>query len=161
VDIFQNIEKEYQSNIDKFSRQLIITQLERLFIYSERFYERQFLTRNKSSNELIERFEKVLNSFFDENVTGEKGMPTVIGLAEKLYISPNYLGSLLRIHTQQSTQQHIQNKIINIAKEKLSTTNLTISEIAYLLGFEHSQSFSKMFKTKTNQSPLAFRAAFN
>ncbi|MFP9097957.1 helix-turn-helix domain-containing protein [Flavobacterium sp. RHBU_24] len=161
VDIFQNIEKEYQSNIDKFSRELIITQLERLFIYSERFYERQFLTRNKSSHELLERFEKILNNFFEEGVVSEKGIPTVIDLAVQLNISPNYLGSLLRIHTQQSTQQHIQNKLISIAKEKLSTTNLTVSEIAFMLGFEHSQSFSKMFKSKTNQSPLAFRAAFN
>jgi AraC family transcriptional regulator, transcriptional activator of pobA len=161
VDIFQNIEKEYRSNIDKFSRELIIAQLERLFIYSERFYERQFLTRNKSSHELLERFEKVLTAFFDEGTLPEKGIPTVIDIAGQLHISPNYLGSLLRIHTQQTTQQHIQNKLINLAKEKLSATNLTVSEIAYLLGFEHSQSFSKMFKSKTNQSPLAFRAAFN
>lgn len=161
VDILQKIEKEYQSNIDKFSQELIIAQLEMLLIYSERFYERQFLTRKKSNYELLERFEKVLSDYFESGRLLETGIPTVTAIAEKLNISPNYLGTLLRLHTQQNTQQHIQSKLIDLAKERLSTTSLSISEIAYELGFEHPQSFSKLFKQKTRQTPLEFRQSFN
>lgn len=160
VDILQNIEKEYQSNIDKFSQELIVAQLELLLIYSERFYERQFFTRKKSNYELLERFEKVFSLYFESGKLSEKGIPTVTDIAEQLNISPNYLGTLLRIHTNQNTQQHIQNKLIDHAKERLSTTNLSVSEIAYELGFEHPQSFSKLFKRKTEMSPLEFRQTF-
>lgn len=161
VDILKNIEREYQSNIDKFSQELIASQLELLLIYSERFYERQFFTRKKSSHELLERFETILSQYFDNGNLIENGIPSVKSIAEEMNISPNYLGSLLRIHTQQNTQQHIQNKLIDKAKEHLSTTHLSVSEIAYELGFEHPQSFSKLFKQKTNQSPLEFRKLFN
>jgi AraC family transcriptional regulator, transcriptional activator of pobA len=161
VDILLKIEQEYQSNMDKFSQELIVAQLEMLLIYSERFYERQFLTRKKSTHELLERFEKVLASYFDSGSLLEKGIPSVTVIAEQLNISPNYLGTLLRLHTQQNTQQHIQNKLIDYAKERLSTTNLSVSEIAYELGFEHPQSFNKLFKQKTNQTPLKFRQSFN
>ncbi|MBK1895800.1 helix-turn-helix domain-containing protein [Chryseobacterium paridis] len=161
IDIFKNIEKEYQSNIDKFTQELIVAQVELLLIYSERFYERQFFTRKKSSHELLERFEQVLSQYFENGNLLENGIPSVKSIAEKMNISPNYLGTLLRIHTQQNTQQHIQNKLIDSAKERLSTTSLSVSEIAYELGFEHPQSFSKLFKQKTNQSPLEFRKLFN
>lgn len=161
VDILLKIEQEYQSNIDKFSQELIVAQLEMLLIYSERFYERQFITRKKSNYELLERFEKVLSEYFDNGGLSENGIPTVTAIAETLNISPNYLGTLLRLHTQQNTQQHIQNKLIEYAKQQLSTTNLSVSEIAYELGFEHPQSFSKLFKSKTHQTPLEFRALFN
>src|SRR5690606_8102915 len=132
-----------------------------LLIYAERFYERQFLTRKKSNHELLERFEQVLVGYFSQEQGLEKGIPTVKAIAEQLNISPNYLGTLLRMHTEQTTQQHIQNKLIELAKERLSTTNLSISEIAYELGFEHPQSFSKLFKQKTHQTPLEFRQSFN
>lgn len=161
VDILKNIEREYQSNIDKFSQELIAAQLELLLIYSERFYERQFFTRKKSSHELLERFDEVLSRYFDSGNLIESGIPSVKTIAGEMNISPNYLGSLLRIHTQQNTQQHIQNKLIEKAKEHLSTTHLSVSEIAYELGFEHPQSFSKLFKQKTNQSPVEFRKLFN
>ncbi len=161
VDILHNIAKEYQSNIDKFSQELIIAQLEMLLIYAERYYERQFLTRKKTNHEILERFEKVLSDYFDSGSLLENGIPTVTSVAAQLNISPNYLGTLLRMHTQQNTQQHIQNKIINAAKERLSGTALTVSEIAYELGFEHPQSFSKLFKQKTDQTPLEFRQSFN
>lgn len=160
VDSLLKIENEYRSNIDKFSQEIIIAQLEMLLIYAGRFYERQFVTRKKSSLELLVRFENFLSNYFDQGKPLENGIPTVTAIAEALHISPNYLGSLLRLHTQQSTQQHIQNKIIEYAKTRLSTTALTISEIAYELGFEHSQSFSKLFKNKTNQSPQEFRKKF-
>jgi AraC family transcriptional activator of pobA len=155
--ILQNIEREYQSNIDKFSQELIIAQLDMLLIYSERFYERQFITRNKSNYELLERFEQILIQYFQEQKSLESGIPTVNYVADQLHISPNYLGSLLRMHTKQNTQQHIQNKLIDYAKERLSGTNLSVSEIAYELGFEHPQSFSKLFRKKTNFSPMEFR----
>jgi AraC family transcriptional activator of pobA len=161
VEILLKIEQEYQSNIDKFSQELIVAQLEMLLIYSERFYERQFLTRKKSTYELLERFEKVLADYFNNGSLFENGIPTVTDIAEQLNISPNYLGTLLRLHTQQNTQQHIQNKLIDYAKERLSTSNLSVSEIAYELGFGHPQSFSKLFKQKTNQTPLEFRQSFN
>ncbi|WP_265131258.1 helix-turn-helix domain-containing protein [Chryseobacterium oranimense] len=161
VDILKNIEREYQSNIDKFSQELIVAQIELLLIYSERFYERQFFTRKKSSHELLERFEEVLSKYIDSGNLIEHGIPSVKTIAAEMNISSNYLGSLLRIHTQQNTQQHIQNKLIDLAKERLSTTHLSVSEIAYELGFEHPQSFSKLFKQKTNLSPLEFRKLFN
>lgn len=161
VEILQKIEQEYQSNIDKFSQGLMITQIELLLIYAERFYERQFITRKKSNHEILERFEQVLSNLFEAGELLVNGIPTVTGIAEELNISPNYLGSLLRVLTGQNTKQHIQNKMINYAKECLSTTNMSISEIAYELGFEHPQSFSKLFKQKTNQTPLEFRQSFN
>ncbi|MGK6352258.1 helix-turn-helix domain-containing protein [Parapedobacter sp. DT-150] len=161
VDILQNIEREYRSNIDKFSQKLIVAQLEMLLIYSERFYERQFITRKKASHELLERFEQLLTQYFESGNSLKKGIPTVATMADQMNISANYLGSMLRIYTQQNTQQHIQNKLIEYAKERLTTTNLSVSEIAYELGFEHPQSFSKRFKSKTNLTPLEFRATFN
>jgi len=160
ADILLKIEQEYQSNIDKFSQALIIAQLEMLLIYAERFYERQFITRKKSTVELLERFEKVLFDYFYDGGPLENGIPTVTSIAAQLNISPNYLGTLLRLYTQQNTQQHIQNTLIDYAKERLSTTDLSVSEIAYELGFEHPQSFSKLFKQKTNQTPLEFRQSF-
>jgi AraC family transcriptional activator of pobA len=161
VDILLSIKQEYQSNIDKFSQDLIINQVERLLIYSERFYERQFYTRKRSSTELLDRFEAVLNQAFEYENVLKNGIPSVTFIAEQLHISPNYLGTLLRLYTSQNTQQHIQNRLLTYAKEKLSTTEESISEIAYSLGFEHPQSFSKLFKQKTGQTPLEFRQSFN
>ncbi|MCQ9635902.1 helix-turn-helix transcriptional regulator [Chryseobacterium sp. WG14] len=161
VNILKNIEREYQSNTDRFTQELIIAQIELLLIYSERFYERQFFTRKKSSHELLFKFEDILSQYFEGGNLLENGIPSVKCIAEQMNISPNYLGTLLRLHTQQNTQQHIQNKLIDSAKERLSTTSLSVSEIAYELGFEHPQSFSKLFKQKTNQSPGEFRKLFN
>jgi len=161
VNILKFIEQEYHSNIDKFSDNVIIAQLELLFSYSERFYNRQFLTRKKVNHQILTRLEEMLNQYFvTENLT-EKGLPSVQLIAETLNVSPNYLSSLLKVLTGKSTQQHIQDKLIDKAKEILSTTNLSVSEIAYQLGFEYSQSFSTLFKSKTNFSPLEFRQSFN
>ncbi|MET4083800.1 AraC family transcriptional activator of pobA [Pedobacter sp. UYP30] len=161
VNILKFIEQEYHSNIDKFSDNVIIAQLELLFSYSERFYNRQFLTRKKVNHQILTRLEEMLNQYFvTENLT-EKGLPSVQLIAETLNVSSNYLSSLLKVLTGKSTQQHIQDKLIDKAKEILSTTNLSVSEIAYQLGFEYSQSFSTLFKSKTNFSPLEFRQSFN
>ena len=161
TNIISNIEQEYHSNIDKFSQDVIIAQLELLLTYSERFYERQFITRKISNNKILNRLEDLLTGYFDSDDLIEKGLPSVQYIAGTLNVSPNYLSGMLKVLTGQSTQQHIHDKLIEKAKEKLSTTDLTVSEIAYELGFEHPQSFSKLFKTKTNYSPLEFRQSFN
>ncbi|WP_029272980.1 AraC family transcriptional regulator [Flavobacterium sp. KJJ] len=161
INIVKNIQQEYQSNIDKFSQDVIIAQIELFLTYAERFYNRQFITRKISNHQILARLEKLLGDYFSSDSLAKKGLPTVHYIAESLNVSPNYLSSLLKLHTGQSTQQHIHDKLIEKAKEKLSTTNLSISEIAFELGFEHQQSFSKLFKTKTNFSPLEFRQSFN
>ena len=160
-NIIQNIQQEYHTNIDKFSKNIIVTHIENLLSYAERFYNRQFITREQAAHQILERLENVLIAYFNSGNLTSQGLPTVQYVAEKLNVTPGYLGSLLRALTGQSTQQHIHDKLIEKAKEKLSTTNLSVSEIAYELGFEHSQSFSKLFKTKTNVSPLKFRQSFN
>jgi len=160
-DIVENIKQEYHANIDRFSKQIIISQVESLLNYSERFYNRQFITREKSNHQILERLEKILIDYFNTDDLVSKGLPTVQYIADKLNVSPKYLSSLLKVLTGQSTQQYIHDKLIEKAKEKLSTTDLTVSEIAYELGFEHSQSFSKLFKSKTKFSPLEFRHSFN
>ncbi|HXS57856.1 MAG TPA: helix-turn-helix domain-containing protein [Hanamia sp.] len=160
-NIIQNIKDEYHSNIDKFSQGIIIAQIETLLNYAERFYQRQFITRKKANHQVLDRLEALLTDYFNHNDLVSKGIPGVHDVANELNVSPNYLSGLLKVLTGQSTQQHIHNKLIEKAKEKLSTTDLSVSEIAYELGFEHSQSFSKLFKTKTNVSPLEFRRSFN
>jgi AraC-like DNA-binding protein len=155
--IAQYIEQEYHSNIDKFTQNVIIAQLEVIFTYADRFYQRQFITRKISSHQILNRVEDILTEY----INSKQGLPTVGYLAEALNISPGYLSELLKVLTGQSTQQHIHDKLIEKAKEQLSTTSLSVSEIAYDLGFEHLQSFSKLFKAKTNLSPLEFRQSFN
>lgn len=161
IGIMQDIAQEYRSNIDGFSQNIIIAHLELLLVYSERFYHRQFITRKIANHKVLDRLEGILNAYFESDDLERKGLPSVQFIAGELNISPNYLSGVLRTLTGQSTQQHIHDKLIEKAKEKLSTTNLSVSEIAYALGFEHSQSFSKLFKAKTNLSPQDFRRSFN
>jgi AraC-like DNA-binding protein len=161
ISMMQNVAQEYHSNIDKFSQDVIIAQLELLLTYADRFYHRQFITRKITNHKILNRLEDVLNEYFNSDDLMEKGLPTVQYIAETLNLSPTYLSAMLKTLTGQSTQQHIHDKLIEKAKEKLSTTDLSVSEIAYALGFEHSQSFSKLFKSKTNLSPLEFRHSFN
>jgi AraC-like DNA-binding protein len=160
-DIIGNIQREYRANMDKFSKNIIVSNLETLLNYSERFYNRQFLTREKANNQVLNRLEELLNAYFSTDGLISNGLPSVQYIADNLNISSKYLSSLLKVLTGQSTQQHIHEKLIEKAKEKLSTTALSVSQIAYELGFEHSQSFSKLFKTKTKHSPLEFRAGFH
>ena len=158
VDILQKMKQEYHSNIDAFSQGIIIAHLEVLLNYFDRFYQRQFITRQKSNHQVLEKLEILLDAYFRSGDLVEKGLPQAQDIASELNISPNYLGSLLKSLTGQSTQQHIHNKLIETAKEKLSTTQLSVSEIAFELGFEHSQSFNRLFKSKTGVTPLEYRS---
>jgi AraC-like DNA-binding protein len=161
MSIFRLIETELNSRIDDFSQDVIISQIELLLNYANRFYKRQFITRKAISNDLLQKLEDLLDNHFNSETAISQGIPTVQYLSQKLNISPSYLSDMLRSLTGQNAQQHIHNKLIEKAKEKLSTTSLSVSEVAYALGFEHPQSFSKLFKTKTSLSPLEFRRSFN
>lgn len=158
--IFTQIEKEYLLPIDNFSRDVVISNLDLLLTYCNRYYNRQFIVRQPKSSELLSKTEAILNDYFKNRVT-ERGLPTATFLASQLNLSPKYLSDCLKHITGQTTQQIIHEKLIEQAKDILTTTELTINEIAYQLGFEHPQSFSKFFKSKTNLSPLAFRQSFN
>ena len=161
TNIIQSIQQEYHASIDRFSQDIIIAQIELLLTYSERFYQRQFITRKITNHAILDRLEDLLTNYFNSDDLVEKGLPTVQYIAEALSVSPNYLSGLLKVLTGQSTQQRIHDKLIEKAKEKLSTTDLSVTEIAYELGFRHPQSFSKLFKAKTNLSPSEFRHSFN
>ncbi|HVI47927.1 MAG TPA: helix-turn-helix transcriptional regulator [Chitinophaga sp.] len=155
--LFRNIEQEYSTNIDKFSQGIIISLIESLLGYSERFYQRQFITRNITHHGIVGQLEVLLEKAFSEEALEKNGIPTVKDISNQLNISPNYLSTLLKTLTGNSTQQHIQEKIIEKAKERLIMTDLSVNEIAFELGFEYPQSFSKLFRAKTDYSPLGFR----
>ena len=159
--IFNNIQDELNSRIDDFSQDVMIAQVELLLNYCNRFYKRQFITRKTINNDLLQKMEEILESYFKTDNSFMQGTPSVILLAEKLNVSPSYLSDMLRSLTGQNAQQHIHNKLIERAKELLSTSDLTVNEIAYELGFEYPQSFSRLFKSKVGQSPLAFRVGLN
>ena len=161
IHIFQNIQQEYHANIDRFSKQIIISQIESLLSYADRFYHRQFITREKANHQLLEKLETILENYFSSDELVTKGLPTVQYISETLNVSPNYPRGFLKVLTGQNTQQLIHDKLIEKAKEKLSVTDFSISEIAYTLGFEHPQSFTKLFKSKTNLSPLTYRNSLN
>jgi AraC family transcriptional regulator, transcriptional activator of pobA len=161
ISIFRIIEQELNSRIDEFSQEVLISQIELLLNYANRFYKRQFITRKAVNSDLLQKLEETLDEYFDKEQSLEKRIPTVQYLSDKLNISPSYLSDMLRSLTGQNAQQHIHNKLIDKAKEKLSITTLSVSEIGYELGFEHPQSFSRLFKLKTNSSPLEFRRSFN
>lgn len=158
IEILFKIDKECR-RIDRYTQEIILSQIDLLLSYSNRFYERQFITRKNGNHQLLAKFEQYLNDYFQDG-NSEKGILTVYQAAEAMNLSANYLSDLLRIHTGQNTQQHIHEKLIGKAKEKLTATQMTVSEIAYALGFEHSQSFSTLFKKKTNMAPLEFRMKF-
>jgi AraC family transcriptional activator of pobA len=159
--IFTIIEEELNSRIDDFSHEVVIAQIELLLSYAKRFYKRQFLTRQVASSDLLQQLEEQLNTYFREEKPVNYGVPTVQYLADQLNYTPNYLSDMLRSLTGLNAQQHIHEKLIERAKELLSTTNLSVSEVAFHIGLEHPQSFSRLFKTKTRLSPVQFRSTFN
>ncbi len=161
ISIFKMVEHELNSKIDDFSQDVVISEIELLLTFADRFYKRQFITRKAANNDVLRKLEDLLTDYFNSEQSQGLGLPTVSYLAEQLNLTPSYLSDLLRSLTGQNAQQHIHERLIEKAKEILSTTNLSVSEVAYTLGFGHSQSFSKLFKTKTNLSPLEFRKSFN
>jgi len=161
ASLFASIANELENNIDSFSQDVLVSQIELLLNYSNRFYNRQFITRKAVNHDIITSLDQLLNSYFEEEKSLKNGLPSVKYISTELKLSQRYLSDMLSSLTGLNTQQYIQNAVIEKAKEKLSATDLSVSEIAYELGFEHPQSFSKLFKAKTNVSPLEFRKSFN
>ncbi|WET02223.1 helix-turn-helix transcriptional regulator [Flavobacterium sp. YJ01] len=155
IEILDRIDRECQ-HIDHHTQDIILSQIDLLLNYSSRFYERQFITRKNNSHTLLSKFERFINDYYNDSIE-EKGLLSVGLAAEAMNISPNYLSDFLKIHTGRNASEHIYEKLINKAKEKLSVTELSVSEIAYTLGFEHPQSFSTLFKKRTQMAPLEFR----
>jgi AraC family transcriptional regulator, transcriptional activator of pobA len=147
--------------IDKFSQDVMISQIELLLNYCNRYYDRQFITRKHVNNDLLIKIEQGLFKYINGDEIMVKGVPTVKYLAGQVNVSPHYLSDMLRQLTGQGAQQYIHNYLIEKAKEMLTTTRMSVSEVAYSLGFQVPQSFNKLFKNKTNLSPLAYRASFN
>jgi len=158
--IGKNIGDELETAIDDITQDVLISQIELMLNYSQRFYRRQFIVRKPLNNAMLEKLDKIIDTYFNDKTALKLGLPSVQFLAEQLNISPKYLGDMLRSLTGHNTQQHIHLKLIEKAKEILTISDLTVGEIAFELGFEHPQSFSKLFKLKTHLSPLEFRASF-
>ncbi|WPO81713.1 helix-turn-helix transcriptional regulator [Chryseobacterium sp. JJR-5R] len=159
LSVFVNIQGELDERIDPFSQDVIISQIELLLTYSNRFYNRQFTTRKVVNNDLVTKMEKILDDYFKEEKSLQ-GLPTVEYLASELNLTARYLSDMLRLHTGQNAQHHIHDKLIEKAKDYLSSEQFSVSETAYQLGFEHPQSFSKLFKNKTGLTPNGFRQSF-
>lgn len=157
LDIYSFIQDELNERIDKFSQDVIISQIELLLNYANRFYDRQFLTRKVINNDILSRLELQLQDYFNEDRSVIIGLPSVKDIAQKMNVSPRYLSDLLRNLIGLNTQQFIHEKVIEKAKEYLAKDALTIAEIAYRLGFEQPQSFNKLFKKKTTYSPSAYK----
>ena len=158
--LFEAIGIELDTNIDHFSQDVMVSHIELLLNYSNRYYNRQFITRKIVHHDMIAKVEAYLSELFDGERSLFEGLPTVQQMSDHLHVSPRYLSDMLRSLTGKTTQQHIHNKLIEKAKDLLSTSDLTIAEIAYRLGFEHPQSFNKLFKQKTKVSPVGFRQSF-
>lgn len=160
LSIYQFIQEELNERIDKFSQDVIISQIELLLNYANRFYDRQFLTRKAVNNDILGQLEKQIETYFAEDQPLVKGLPAVNAIAESLGVTPRYLSDLLRNLIGLNTQQFIHEKVIEKAKEYLTKDELTVAEIAYHLGFEHPQSFNKLFKSKTSISPSDYKRSF-
>ena len=161
LDLLRNIETELDHPLDEISQDIIVSQLDLFFSYAQRFYKRQFISRGPVIQSTVEKAKALLDAWFEQTAVTDRGLPSVQQLAAQLNISAGYLSDLVRSATGLSAQGFIHEVLIEKAKEALLGTALSVSEIAYQLGFEHPQSFSKLFKLKTSKSPLAFRASFN
>jgi len=160
-ELFKAIGSELKNNIDPYSQDVLVTQIELLLNYSNRFYNRQFITRKAVNNDIVARLDKLLDEYFDSNTALKKGLPSVQDVSDQLNLSSRYLSDMLRSLTGLNTQQYIQDKVIEKSKDLLSSTSFSVSEVAYQLGFGHPQSFSKLFKSKMHITPLEYRQSFN
>ncbi|WP_243350212.1 helix-turn-helix domain-containing protein [Parabacteroides sp. FAFU027] len=158
IDCMQKIGIELRHAIDKHSRRLIVTNIELLLSYSVRFYDRQFITRNIENKDILTRFENLLNKYFESEMPQTVGFPTVKYCADQLHLSPNYFGDLIRKETGKTAQEHIQLKIIELAKERIFDTRKSIGDIAFELGFKYPQHFSRLFKNETGFTPNEYRS---
>jgi AraC-like DNA-binding protein len=156
--ILKQMENEYNTNIDHYSHDLIISNIELLLNYCKRFYGRQFITRTNQNKDVIVRFEEFITDYFNSNELKNNSIPTVKYCAEAMNLSPNYFSDLLKSETGKNTQEHIHYHLLEKAKTLLIQSNLSVSEIAYELGFEYPQNFSKLFKKKVGTTPTLYRA---
>ena len=157
LDCFTKIDHELRQGLDKHSKKLIAANIDLFLSYCERFYDRQFLTRDKENKGVLERFEALLSGYFLSEKPKKLGLPSVTYFAEQLHLSPNYFGDLIKKQTGQSAQEYIQAKIIRVAKERIFDPEKSLSEIAYELGFKYPQHFTRLFKKRTGKTPNEFR----
>jgi len=158
LDCFSKIKLELQQTIDKHSKKLIASNIELVLNYCERFYDRQFITRDNVNKGILEKFEELLNGYFSSDKPQNIGLPSVAYCADELHLSANYFGDLIKKETGKSAKEYIQNKIIDIAKNKIFAADKTVNEIAYELGFKYPQHFSRMFKNEMGYTPNEYRS---
>ncbi len=158
LDSFHKIDHELQQSIDKHSNTLIANNIELLLNYCMRFYDRQFITRSQVNKDILARFEYLLDDYYESGKPLTMGLPTVKYFADRLHLSPNYFGDLVKKETGKSAQEQVQLKILDMAKERIFDTSKSISEIAYELGFKHPQHFSRLFKYETGYTPNQYRS---
>jgi AraC-like DNA-binding protein len=158
IDCFEKIKTEIDQNIDKHSKTLIVSNIELFLNYCMRFYDRQFITRINANKDILARFEELLNDYFKSGKTQTLGLPSVAYCAEKLYLSPNYFGDLIKKETGNTALDFIQSRVIDEAKVKMFEANTSLGEIAYQLGFKYQQHFTRLFKQKTGVTPNEYRS---
>ena len=158
TDCIHKIQIELEHAIDKHSKQLIVRNIELLLDYCMRFYERQFATRSRANHDVLARFERLLDDYFEGPLAERDGLPTVKYFADKVCLSPNYFGDMLKKETGKTPQEYIQEKVIEVAKERVAGTDETVSRIAYSLGFQYPQHFCRQFKRRVGCTPNEYRA---
>ncbi|SHM06866.1 helix-turn-helix domain-containing protein [Flavobacterium saccharophilum] len=157
-DLYNKLEYELNRSIDKHSKSIIASNIELFLNYCVRFYDRQFITRENINTDILSKFENLLSDYFESENTRNLGLPSVGYFADLLHLSPNYFGDLIKKETGKSAQEHIQLKLINLAKERIFDTNKSISQIAFELGFKYPQHFNRMFKKNTGYTPIEYRS---
>lgn len=158
MDCLRIIRMELEHGVDKHSKTLLVNHIELLLNYCMRFYERQFITRGKTNRDVLTRFENLLDEYFESTLAEQDGLPTVKYFADKLCLSSNYFGDMFKKETGKSPQEYIQEKVIELAKERISGTADTVSQIAYSLGFQYPQHFCRLFKKRVGYTPSEYRA---
>lgn len=157
LDCFAKIEFELQQSIDKHSKKLMASNIELFLNYCDRFYDRQFITRDNVHKGILEKFETLLNNYFTSEKPQAIGLPSVAGCADELHLSANYFGDLIKKETGKTAQEYIQNKIIDLAKSKIFDTGKTVNDIAFELGFKYPQHFTRLFKQRVGYTPNEYR----